>query len=251
MKKLLLGKHALVTGGARGIGKAIAKKYAEEGASLALFGTNAAKGEEAVRELQEIVGEKGKVIFYTVDIAEGKQIEEAIGKVLADFGTIDILVNNAGITRDNLLLKLSPEDWDVVLNTNLRSVYYICRALVRSMIKARQGKIINISSVVGLIGNAGQTNYAASKAGMIGFTKSLAKEVGSRNICVNCIAPGYIQTDMTEGLSEGIKEKLLAEIPLQKLGNPEDIAHAALFLASSHADYITGQVLTVDGGMAI
>lgn len=248
MEKLLSQKVALITGGTRGIGKAIADKFLEQGASLALFGTNAALGKEVETSLQK---EGQKVIFYQVDVSNGKAIEEAINKVIADFGKIDILINNAGITRDNLLMKMSEEEWDQVIGTNLKSVFNTCKAVIRPMMKARSGKIINITSVVGLMGNAGQTNYSASKAGIIGFTKSLAKEVGSRNININCIAPGFIQTAMTDSLPEDKKKLFLSSIPLQRFGKGEEIANTALFLASSLSDYITGQVITVDGGMVM
>jgi len=251
MDKILLGKKAVVTGGGRGIGKAITEQFLKEGASVAIFGTNRARGEEAVKELSSHLAPEQTVNFYQVDLAKADQIEPALQKILQEWGAVDILVNNAGITKDNLLMKSSEEDWDLVLDTNLRSVYHMCRLLIRSMLKARKGKIINISSVVGLIGNAGQTNYAASKAGMIGFTKSLAKEVASRNICVNCIAPGFIQTEMTDVLSDSQKEGLLGQIPMQRLGTSQEIAYAALYLASHLSDYVTGQVLTVDGGMVM
>lgn len=249
---LLKDKKAIVTGASRGIGKAIAKKFAEEGASLALFGTQRARGEAACEEIKQAMRNlSGNVVFYEVNVANMKEIDEAIKQVLTDFGTVDILVNNAGITRDNLLLKMSEEDWDTVLNTNLKALFNTSKAIIRTMMKARFGKIINISSVVGLIGNAGQVNYAASKSGIIGFTKSLAKELASRNICINCIAPGFIQTEMTDVLSDVQKQALLTQIPLQRLGRGEEIANAALFLASGLSDYITGQVLTVDGGMVM
>jgi 3-oxoacyl-[acyl-carrier protein] reductase len=247
--KLLADKKAIVTGGSRGIGKAIAACFASHGASVVLFGTNLEKGNQVAQELQALGA--SKILFYQVDVADTSQVEKSIEQVYEDLGGLDILVNNAGITRDNLLMRLTPEDWDRVLETNLKSIYNTCRAVVRSMMKQRQGKIINVSSVVGLMGNAGQTNYAASKAGMIGFTKSLAKELASRNICVNCIAPGFIETDMTDALNEKQKEGILTQIPMQKMGLPQDIAYAALYLACSHSDYMTGQVLTVDGGMVM
>ena len=249
--KLLTGKKAIVTGGTRGIGRAIATYFAEQGASVALFGTNREKGELVAQELQVLVGKESKIQFYQVDVADTIQVEKGIEQVYSDFDSINILVNNAGITRDNLLMRLSPEDWDAVLTTNLKSIYNTCRAVVRPMMKQRQGKIINVTSVVGLMGNAGQTNYAASKAGMVGFTKSLAKELASRGICVNCIAPGFIETDMTDSLNEKQRESILGQIPMQKMGSPQDIAHASLYLASSLSDYVTGQVLTVDGGMVM
>ncbi len=248
---MLTGQTAIVTGGTRGIGKQIAARFIEQGASVAIFGTNAERGNEVAQELQALANEGQKVAFYQVDVADAAQVESSIEKVYQELGSVDILINNAGVTRDNLLMRLTEEDWDRVLNINLKSVYNTCHSVVRPMMKARKGKIINITSVVGLMGNAGQTNYAASKAGMIGFTKSLAKEIGGRNICVNCIAPGFIETDMTDALNEKQKEAILGQIPMQKLGKPDDIANAALFLASPMADYITGQVLTVDGGMVM
>lgn len=249
MDKLLSNKKALITGGTRGIGKAIARCFAEHGASLALFGMNAERGKQVVEELQPYLESDQKVLFYQVDVGDSQATESAIAKVYGELGQVDILVNNAGVTRDNLLMKMSEEEWEKVLNTNLKSLYNTCRQVVRPMMKARSGKIINIASVVGLIGNPGQTNYAASKAGMIGFTKSLAKEIGSRGISVNCIAPGFIKSDMTDVLSDVQKETLLKQIPMKRLGDPEEIAHAALFLASSLSSYVTGQVITVDGGM--
>lgn len=248
---LLAGKRAIVTGGSRGIGKAIAASFAEAGASVAILGTDAAKGKEALQQLQDCIQEGEKLVYHQVDVSDTSQVENVINQIHIDFGGIDILINNAGITRDNLLMRMSIEDWEAVINTNLKSIYNTCRSVVRPMMKARQGKIINITSVVGLIGNAGQTNYAASKAGMIGFTKSLAKELGSRGICVNCIAPGFIETDMTGALNEKQREAILTQIPIQKMGQPKDIAYAALYLASPLADYITGQVIAVDGGMAM
>lgn len=249
--KLLSKQTAIVTGGTRGIGKGIAARFIEQGASVAIFGTNPERGNEALNELQALASEGQKVAFYQVDVGDAKQVETSIEQVYADFGHVDILVNNAGITRDNLLMRLSEDDWEQVITINLKSVYNTCRAVIRPMMKARKGKIINITSVVGLMGNPGQTNYAASKSGMIGFTKSLAKEMGARNISVNCVAPGFIATDMTDALNEKQREAILGQIPMQKLGRPEDIANAALFLASPLADYVTGQVLTVDGGMVM
>ena len=250
--QLLKGKTALVTGGTAGIGKAIARLYAEQGADVAIFGTNKERAEQAVKEIEAAkAGPEQKVISFLVDVSKSKEVEEAIHKLLESFGKIDILVNNAGITRDNLLMRMSEEEWDLVVDVNLKSIYNTCRALARSMMKARSGSIINITSVVGLTGNAGQVNYAASKSGMIGFTKSLAKELASRGIRANCVAPGYIETQMTEVLSPQVKEGILAKIPLSRIGQPRDIAHAALFLASDLSNYVTGQVLAVDGGMVM
>lgn len=250
MKNLLDGQVALITGGNAGIGRAIALKFATEGARLAIFGTNAEKGQAVVREIQALSLGK-EAIFYPVDVSKTQEVDQNIEKVLEAFGRVDILVNNAGITADQLLMKMTEQDWDRVLDINLKSCYNTCHALVRPMMKARKGKIINVSSIVGLIGNPGQVNYAASKAGMIGFTKALAKELASRDICVNCIAPGFIQTQMTEVLSDSQKEALLKGIPLGRMGNPDDIANTAWFLASALSDYITGQVITVDGGMVM
>jgi len=249
---LLKGKKALVTGATAGIGKEIALKFAREGASVAIVGTHAERAAQVFQEL-EAARQFPEQQFTTLlfDVSSKIPVDEAIQKLLADWGNIDILVNNAGITRDGLLMKMAEEDWDRVIAVNLKSVYNLCQALVRPMVKARCGKIINISSVVGLTGNAGQVNYAASKSGIIGFTQSLAKEVASRNICVNCIAPGFIKTPMTDVLTDSQKEGLLKQIPMGRLGQPEEVANAALFLASSLSNYVTGQVVTVDGGMVM
>ncbi|MDP1608115.1 MAG: 3-oxoacyl-ACP reductase FabG [Chlamydiales bacterium] len=250
--QLLKKKSALITGGTAGIGKAIALLYAQHGANVAIFGTNAERAESALKELEgQRVDEEQTFSAHLVNVSQTLEVQEKIGQLLSEWGKVDILVNNAGITRDNLLMKMSEEDWDEVLNVNLKSVYNTCHALVRSMMKARSGSIINVSSVIGLTGNAGQVNYAASKSGMIGFTKSLAKELASRSVRANCIAPGYIQTHMTDVLPEQVKEKVLAEIPLGRIGSPQDIAHAALYLASDLSSYVTGQVLAVDGGMVM
>jgi 3-oxoacyl-[acyl-carrier protein] reductase len=250
MKNLLQNQVAVVTGGNAGIGKAIAFKLAEEGAKVAIIGTNDETGAATVAEIKKGVP-LSQVIFYKVDIAKTVHVEEVIKKIFEDFGQIDILVNNAGVTADQLLMKMSEEEWDRVLSVNLKSCYNTCRAVVRPMMKARKGKIINISSVVGLTGNPGQANYAASKAGMIGFSKALAKELAARHILVNCIAPGFIHTKMTDVLTESQKEAILKEIPLGRMGEPVEIAHVVWFLASPLSNYITGQVLTVDGGMVM
>jgi 3-oxoacyl-[acyl-carrier protein] reductase len=250
MRKLLENTIALVTGGTAGIGKAIALKFAEEGATVVIFGTNAERGNQVVEAIHQAQG-PDKAIFIAVDVASKQDVNESVKKVLEKYGRVDILVNNAGITRDLLLMKMDEEDWDNVLAVNVKSCYNLCHALVRPMMKARKGKIINMSSVIGLIGNAGQVNYAASKAAIIGFTKALAKELAPRNICVNSIAPGFIETRMTDEMNEAQRAATLAQIPLQRMGTPDDIAHAALYLASSLADYVTGQVLTVDGGMVM
>ncbi|MBA2367613.1 MAG: 3-oxoacyl-ACP reductase FabG [Candidatus Protochlamydia sp.] len=248
MNQLLAGQVAIITGGNSGIGKAIAQKFAQEGAKLALFGTNVGAGEAAVNEIKAFV-QGAEVSFHSVDVSQTVLVDEAIKKVADAHGAIDILVNNAGITADQLLMKMSEDEWDRVLDINLKSCYNTCRAVVRGMMKAKKGKIINVGSVVGITGNAGQVNYAASKAGMIGLTKALAKELASRGVLVNCIAPGFIQTKMTGQLSAEQKEAILKSIPLGRMGDPEDIAGMAWFLASPLGQYITGQVFTVDGGM--
>ncbi len=248
--QLLKGKTALITGGTAGIGKAIASLYAQHGANVIILGTNSERAQQAVKEVEAFkVNPEQKVISYLVNVSKFQEVEEVLQKIINDFGAVDVLVNNAGITRDNLLMKMGEEDWDLVIDTNLKSVYNTCKALARPMMKARGGSVINIASVIGLTGNAGQVNYAASKSGMIGFTKSLAKELASRGIRANCIAPGYIETQMTDNLPVNVKELILSKIPMGRIGNPQDIAHAALFLASDFASYVTGQVLTVDGGM--
>lgn len=250
--QLLKAKKTLVTGGTAGIGKEIALAFAKQGANVAIFGTSEERAIQVLQELEQAkVSPEQQFAYFIVNVSDKSSVEGAIQQLLSKWGQIDILVNNAGITRDGLLMRMSEEDWDQVIDVNLKSIYNTCQALVRPMIKAKGGKIINISSVVGLTGNAGQANYAASKSGMIGFTKALAQELATRNICVNCIAPGFIQTRMTDVLTEGQKEALLKRIPMGRLGDPQDISNAAVFLASSLADYITGQVLTVDGGMVM
>jgi len=246
MEKLLQGKIALVTGGSSGIGKAITRKFLEQGAKVIICGTNAEKGKKALDELQS-----PELEFFPLNVADFKAVQEAIQTLLSKHKTIDILVNNAGITRDQLMLRMKEQDWDEVMSVNAKSCFNLTQALLRTMLKTKGAKIINISSVVGITGNQGQANYAASKAAIIGFTRALAKEIASRNVCVNCIAPGFIQTEMTEVLTDSQKSNILASIPLGRMGNPEDIANAALFLASPMADFITGQVLLVDGGMVM
>lgn len=245
--KLLEGKVALITGASRGIGKAIALKFAEEGADIAfsdLFYDDNAKNLEA--ELQKI-GVKGKA--YASDASSFADAETLINNAIAEFGKIDILVNNAGITRDNLLLRMTEADWDAVIKVNLKSVFNLTKAVQRYMLKQRSGSIINMSSVVGLGGNAGQSNYSASKAGLIGFTKSIAMELGSRNIRCNAIAPGFIETEMTEKLPDDVRKEWIKTIPLRRSGKPEDVARIAVFLGSDLSDYVTGQVISVCGGM--
>lgn len=250
--QLLKGKKALVTGGTAGIGREIALTFAGEGASVAICGTHEGRAQEMAQALKEkAIDPTQQFLALVLDVANTQAVDEGVQGLLQAWGNIDILVNNAGITRDGLLMKMSEADWDAVIDTNLKSVYNLCRTLIRPMLKARQGKIINISSVVGLTGNGGQVNYAASKAGMIGVTKSLAQEVATRGICVNCIAPGFIQTRMTDELTDAQKEAILSKIPMGRMGAPSDIAQAALFLAGPSSGYITGQVLTVDGGMVM
>lgn len=246
----LKDKASIITGGTAGIGKEIALAFAKEGAHVAIFGTNAERAKEVLELLQQRYPNQ-KFLAKLADVSDKKAVDQALQEVLAEFGKIDILVNNAGITRDGLLMKMTEDDWDRVIAVNLKSVYNTCQALIRPMLKARRGKIINITSVVGLNGNAGQTNYAASKAGMVGFTQALAKEVASRGICVNCIAPGFIKTSMTDVLTDEQREGILKQVPMNRLGSAEEIANAAIFLASDWSNYITGQVLTVDGGMVM
>jgi len=236
---------ALVTGAGRGIGHAIAVRLAREGARVACVSRTEANAQKTAQE----IGDAAKA--YAVDVADHGAVQKAAEQILADFERVDILVNNAGVTRDTLAMRMSEEDWDVVLNTNLKGAFNFTQALLRSMVKQRSGRIINISSVVGIIGNAGQANYVASKAGLIGFTKSIAREVASRGITANAIAPGLIETDMTTVLSDDIRKKILSNIPLGALGQPDDIASAVAFLASDEARYVTGQVLCVDGGMVM
>jgi len=246
----LKNKKVIITGASQGIGKAIAIAFVKQGANVAIFATNPDRLQQTVKELTDIkIDQNQKIISKKVDVSNYDQVEEAITEVLKEFNHVDILINNAGITKDNLLLKMSQDDFDRVIAINLKSVYNTSKILIRSMMKNKKGKIINVSSVVGLIGNPGQANYAASKAGVIAFTKSLAKELGSRNICVNAIAPGFIQTQMTNKLPENIKEQMLKNIPLKRFGLPQEVANLVLFLSSDMADYITGQTITIDGGM--
>jgi len=244
----LANQIAVVTGAGRGIGRAIALRFAAEGADVACVSRTAENSEKVAAEIRAL---GRKAWAYAVDVSDAASVNAAAEKILADAGRVDILVNNAGVTRDGLLMRMSDEDWDTVLNTNLKGAFLFTRALSRSFIKQRSGRIINVASIIGLIGNAGQVNYAASKAGLIGMTKSTARELASRGITVNAIAPGFIETDMTAGLKEEWKAELLKKIPLNCLGQSEDIAHAALFLAGPGARYVTGQVLTVDGGMVM
>lgn len=240
----------VITGGTAGIGKSIAEQFASLGAKTYLLGSNEERGFEAEKAIKQTTN-SDTVYFFKVDVANNQEVQQVIDEIVQKEGSLDVLVNNAGMTKDNLLMKMSEEDWDRVLNVNLKSVYNTCKAAIRPMMKAKKGKIINISSVIGLTGNAGQVNYAASKSGMIGVTKSLAKELASRNICVNCIAPGFIQTRMTADLSDNLKDSILGSIPLRRMGFPDEIANAVIFLAGKQANYITGQVLTIDGGMTM
>ncbi len=243
---LFKDKISIVTGASQGIGKAIADLLAQEGARVILWDIQEEKLKDVAQEIQT---RGGQADFQQVDVSKLAEVEEAAKTALDHYGQIDHLVNNAGITRDNLLMRMSEEEWDLVFQVNLKGVFNCCKAVIRAMMSRRQGRIVNIASVVGLMGNLGQTNYAASKAGVIGFTKSLAREVAARNITVNAVAPGYILTPMTEILSEQTKHMFLNLIPLKKFGRPEDVAKAVRFLLSEDAAYITGQVLNVNGGM--
>lgn len=244
----LKDKVALITGGARGIGRAIALAFAKEGADIVIADVNL---EIALKTASEIEGLGSKALALEMDVTNYEKVEEGINKILDKMGKVDILVNNAGITKDNLLLRMSPADWDAVLNVNLKGTFNCIKAACRPMIKQRSGRIISIASIIGLIGNPGQANYAASKAGIIALTKTVAKELASRNINANAVAPGFIQTEMTAKLPEDIKKKMLEAIPLARLGMPEDVANACLFLASEESSYITGQTITIDGGMVM
>jgi len=246
--KFLTDKVALVTGASRGLGKAIALALATEGASIAAV----ARSEEALQETLAAIRATGGVAEpYALDVANEAAVEAAVEKIAARFQHIDILVNNAGVTRDGLLMRMSSEAWDAVIDTNLKGAFHLTKPVGRLMVKQRAGRIINISSVIGLMGNAGQANYAASKAGLIGFSKSVAREFASRGITCNVVCPGFIETDMTRDLGEDLRKKLLERIPLQRLGQPEDVAGTVAFLCSPAASYITGQILTVDGGMVM
>lgn len=245
----LSGKIVIVTGGSRGIGKAIALKLAEQGANIAINYNKADSEAQAVVEAVKQMGVEAQAI--QADVAVTTEAARLIDTVLKSMGRVDILVNNAGVTRDKLLMQMSEADWDTVLDTNLKGAYNCSKAILRPMLKQRGGRIINITSVSGLSGSGGQANYSAAKAGLIGFTKALAREVASRNITVNAVAPGFIETDMTKALADELKQKIMAQIPLERFGKPEDIAEAVAFLASNAATYITGHVLTVDGGLTM
>jgi 3-oxoacyl-[acyl-carrier protein] reductase len=241
----LTGKVAFVTGSTRGIGLAIARALHAAGAAIAVVGREQARAVAVATELG------GRAAGFGCDVAEGAEVDAAIAAAESALGPIDILVNNAGLTRDNLLLRLTDADWDAVLDANLKGAFHTTKAVIKGMMKRRAGRIVNITSIVGLTGNKGQANYAASKAGLIGFTKSVAKEYAGRGILVNCVAPGFIETDMTAALPEAARASLLEDIALGRLGRPEDVAGAVLFLASDLAAYVTGQVLVVDGGMVV
>ncbi len=247
--KKLMGKIAIVTGASRGIGREIAVLFAKEGAKLVLT----ARNETLLRELSAEIKAFGaeEPFCIPLDVKDSPKVEEMLDKALDKYGRVDILVNNAGVTRDGLLLRMSDADWEEVLDTNLKGTFYCMRAVAKPMMRQRSGRIINMASVIGLIGNAGQANYAASKAGIIALTKSAAKEFGSRNILINAIAPGFIDTEMTQALSDEVRNTILKSIPVGFLGKPMDVAKAALFLASEESSFITGQVITVDGGMVM
>lgn len=240
---------AIVTGAGRGIGHAIAVRLANEGARIATVSRSDANAQRAADEINASHAEAAKA--YALDVADHAAVRNTASQILKDFGRVDILVNNAGVTRDGLSMRMSIEDWETVIDTNLKGAFSFAQAVMRSMVKQRSGRIINIASVAGIAGNAGQANYSASKAGLIGLTKTLARELASRGITVNAVAPGFIMTDMTEVLSDEVKKAVLPRIPLGKFGESEDIAAAVAFLASPEAKYITGQVLTVDGGMVM
>lgn len=246
---MLKGKCAVITGASRGIGKSIAIKFAKERANIVINYRN--NKEEALKVKKELEQLGSKTLIVKADISELKEAENLIKEAKKEFGQVDILINNAGITKDNLIIRMKEEDFDSVIKTNLKGAFNCLKAVTPIMLKQKYGKIVNMSSVVGVVGNPGQVNYCASKAGLIGMTKSLAKEIGSRNIMVNAIAPGFIETDMTKVLNEMKRENIISQIPLKKFGRVEDIANVALFLASENSDYITGQVIHVDGGMAM
>ena len=238
----------LITGSARGIGKEIALTFAQEGATTVISDINTDAADATAEEFKK---QGFDASSFACDVTNMQSVEEMVNKILDKYKRIDILINNAGITKDNLLLRMSEGEWDAVISTNLKGVFTCTKIVIKSMLKAKKGKVINIASIIGIVGNAGQANYAASKAGIIGFTKSIAKEFASRHITANAVAPGYIQTEMTEKLNDKAREEIFKAIPLGKLGTPKDVANTCLFLASPDADYITGQTIVVDGGMAI
>lgn len=245
---LLANQIAVITGAGRGIGRAIALRFAAEGANVVCVSRTTENSEKVAVEIRAL---GRRAWAHAVDVADSAAVNAAADRILADCGKVDILVNNAGVTRDGLLMRMSDEDWDTVLNTNLKGAFLFTKAFTRAFLKQRSGRIINVASISGLMGNPGQANYSASKAGLIGFTKTVARELASRGITVNALAPGFIETDMTSVLSQELKSELVNRIPLKRFGQPEDIATAALFFAGAGASYITGQVLTVDGGIVM
>ena len=240
------GRIALVTGASQGIGEAIAFDLSGKGVEVLITDVQIDKAEQVVHKIRN---NKGKAFCYKMDVSQSEPVNRTVDEIIKQYGKIDFLVNNAGITRDNLLMRMKEEDWDAVLAVNLKGVYNLSKAVIRSMTRSRFGRIVNVSSVVGLMGNAGQTNYSASKAGVIGLTKSLAREVASRNITVNAVAPGYIATSLTESLPDSVKEKFIDIIPMKRFGKPEEVAKVIRFLLSDDAAYITGQVISINGGM--
>ncbi|AUD14115.1 MULTISPECIES: 3-oxoacyl-[acyl-carrier-protein] reductase [unclassified Planococcus (in: firmicutes)] len=245
----LTGKTAIVTGASRGIGAAIARRFAEEGANIVVnYSGSQDKAEAVVAEIEQA---GGKAIAVKANVADADAVKAMADAAMKEFGSIDILVNNAGITRDNLMMRMKEDEWDDVINTNLKGVFLCTKAVTRQMMKQRAGRIVNIASIVGVMGNAGQANYVAAKAGVIGLTKTTARELASRGITANAVAPGFITTDMTEKLGDDVQSSMLAQIPLARFGAPEDVANAALFLASDEASYVTGQTLHLDGGMVM
>lgn len=245
----LTGKTAIVTGASRGIGAAIARRFAEEGANIVVnYSGSQDKAEAVVAEIEQA---GGKAIAVKANVADADAVKSLADAAMKEFGSIDILVNNAGITRDNLMMRMKEDEWDDVINTNLKGVFLCTKAVTRQMMKQRAGRIVNIASIVGVMGNAGQANYVAAKAGVIGLTKTTARELASRGITANAVAPGFITTDMTEKLGDDVQSSMLAQIPLARFGAPEDVANAALFLASDEASYVTGQTLHLDGGMVM
>ncbi|WP_341961457.1 3-oxoacyl-[acyl-carrier-protein] reductase [Planococcus maritimus] len=245
----LTGKTAIVTGASRGIGAAIARRFAEEGANIVVnYSGSQDKAEAVVNEIEQA---GGKAIAIKANVADADAVKSMADAAIKEFGSIDILVNNAGITRDNLMMRMKEDEWDDVINTNLKGVFLCTKAVTRQMMKQRAGRIVNIASIVGVMGNAGQANYVAAKAGVIGLTKTTARELASRGITANAVAPGFITTDMTEKLSDDVQSSMLAQIPLARFGAPEDVANAALFFASDEANYVTGQTLHLDGGMVM
>lgn len=245
----LTGKTAIVTGASRGIGAAIARRFAEEGANIVVnYSGSQDKAEAVVSEIEQA---GGKAIAVKANVADADAVKAMADAAMEEFGSIDILVNNAGITRDNLMMRMKEDEWDDVINTNLKGVFVCTKAVTRQMMKQRAGRIVNIASIVGVMGNAGQANYVAAKAGVIGLTKTTARELASRGITANAVAPGFITTDMTDKLGEDVQSSMLAQIPLARFGAPEDVANAALFLASDEASYVTGQTLHLDGGMVM